>query len=63
MTSLQAALNAVREALQGRAFAVVGGLAVSVHGEARTTRDVDVAVACSDDDDAESLVFSLQARG
>lgn len=30
-------------------FAVVGGLAASVHGEARFTRDVDVAVSVADD--------------
>jgi hypothetical protein len=37
--SIAAALRAVQ-----RPFAVVGGLAISVRGEPRFTRDVDVAV-------------------
>jgi hypothetical protein len=46
-----------------RAFAVVGGLAVSVRGEVRFTRDVDVAVRVHDDADAEELARELRARG
>jgi hypothetical protein len=59
----EALLTIVRdlEALEVR-FALVGGLAVSVWTEPRTTRDVDVAVAVADDAAAEQLVFSLQQR-
>lgn len=42
---------------------MVGGLAVSVRGEPRTTRDIDIAVAVENDVDAESLVRELQVRG
>jgi predicted nucleotidyltransferase len=44
-------------------FAIVGGLAVSARAEPRLTRDVDIAVAVSDDRDAEAVVFRLQALG
>lgn len=47
----------------GRRFAVVGGLAVSVRGEVRFTRDVDLAVLVDDDADAERLVFELRVAG
>jgi hypothetical protein len=47
----------------GRRFALVGGFAVSVRAEPRTTRDVDLAVATADNPDAEALVFALRARG
>lgn len=47
----------------GRAFALVGGLAVSVRGEVRFTRDVDLAVQVLDDRDAEQLVHQLKADG
>lgn len=47
----------------GRRFAMVGGLATSLRGEPRTTRDVDLAVAVDDDADAEALVRDLTARG
>jgi predicted nucleotidyltransferase len=46
-----------------RTFALVGGLAVSVRGEVRFTRDVDLAVHVSDDADTESLARELRARG
>jgi hypothetical protein len=48
---------------QGKSFALVGGLAVSVRGEVRFTRDVDVVVAVADDSEAEQLVFALRAAG
>ena len=48
---------------QGRSWALVGGLAVSVRTEPRFTRDLDLAVAVSDDQDAEDLVRMLQAEG
>lgn len=48
--------------VNGRA-ALVGGLAVSARAEPRFTRDLDLAVAVSDDQEAERLVFTLQGRG
>ena len=44
-------------------WALVGGLAVSVRTEPRFTRDLDLAVAVSDDSEAEALVYALQATG
>ena len=44
-------------------FALVGGLAVSARTEPRFTRDVDLAVAVSSDDDAEALTRRLRAAG
>lgn len=46
----------------GARFALVGGLAVSVWGEPRYTRDVDLAVGVDLDDEAERLVRELSAR-
>jgi hypothetical protein len=46
-----------------RHFAVVGGLACSARGEVRFTRDIDLAVAVRDDNDAEHLLFHLQQEG
>ena len=45
------------------AFAIVGGLAVSARCEPRLTRDVDIAMAVSDDRDAEEIIFRLQGLG
>jgi len=50
-------------AAEGKRFALVGGLAVSVRAEVRFTRDVDLAVAVDDDIEAESLVYALRSRG
>jgi hypothetical protein len=50
-------------AAEGKYFALVGGLAVSVRAEVRFTRDVDLAVAVEDDAEAESLVYALKSRG
>jgi hypothetical protein len=50
-------------AAEGRTFALVGGLAVSVRAEVRFTRDVDLAVSVRDDTEAEALVFRLHANG
>lgn len=47
----------------GIQFAVVGGLAASAQGEARFTRDVDIAVSVADDEQAEAVVFGLSNRG
>ena len=49
-------------ALQAR-HAVVGGHAVSARTEPRFTRDLDLAVAVTDDRQAESLVGALGSRG
>lgn len=50
------------EALGARA-ALIGGLAIGARGEPRYTRDVDLAVAVSSDDDAERLIHGLTGRG
>lgn len=47
---------------QGIGFAVVGGLAVSVRTEPRFTRDVDLAVAVTGDQEAEATVAALAPR-
>lgn len=60
-TALQHAVAALRA--RDRKFALVGGLAVSMLGEVRFTRDVDLAVAVDDDTDAEELVRLLRADG
>lgn len=44
-------------------WALVGGLAVSIRVEPRFTRDIDLAVAVTDDAAAESLVAGLVAAG
>lgn len=44
-------------------FALIGGLAVSVRAEPRTTRDVDLALVVESDRDAENAVRLLLARG
>lgn len=44
-------------------FALVGGLAVSVRGEARFTRDVDLAIAVAEDRQAEGIVSAFLQRG
>lgn len=45
------------------AFAVVGGLAVAVHAEPRFTRDVALAIAVADDNEAEAIVRAAIADG
>lgn len=64
-TKLERALAAAASdiAAEGKRFALVGGLAVSVRAEVRFTRDVDLAVAVDDDAEAESLVYALKVRG
>lgn len=64
-TKLELALaTAARDiAAEGKKFALVGGLAISVRAEVRFTRDVDLAVAVDDDAEAESLVYALTMRG
>lgn len=65
MTSLESALRKVHTDLtEVRAsFALVGGLAVSARTEPRFTRDADLAVAVSDDTEAEALIHALRGRG
>lgn len=43
--------------------ALVGGLAVSARAEPRFTRDLDFAVAVTDEQDAERLISALQGLG
>lgn len=64
MTILADTLRAAGEELTraGKSFALVGGFAVSVRTEPRFTRDVDLAVAVSDDAEAERLVNDLVSR-
>ena len=45
------------------AYAVVGGLAASARGEARFTRDIDVAVMVDNDDEAELNIYNLVQEG
>ena len=45
------------------AFAVVGGLAVSVRSRPRFTQDIDLAVAVSSDSEAEAVVRGFADRG
>ena len=65
MNRLEAALRAIGAELNrmGRAWALVGGVAVSARAEPRFTRDIDLALAVVDDADAEALVHALVARG
>jgi len=65
VSRLEEALRGIASELdrRGRAFAVVGGLAVSVRAEPRFTRDVDLALAVANDADAEALVRNLVASG
>lgn len=43
--------------------AVVGGIAVSVRTEPRFTRDLDLAVAVANDDEAANYVFRIRQHG
>lgn len=65
MTSLDSVLRRIAADLTAtdRAFALVGGLAVSVRTEPRFTRDADLAVTVKNDTDAEALIRSLRGRG
>jgi len=47
----------------GVPFALAGGLAVSIRGEVRFTRDVDLVVAVPSDENMERLVRELSSRG
>ena len=65
MNQLEVLLRQITALLNDRhqAWALVGGLAVSVRTEPRFTRDLDLAVAVVDDQSAEALVHSLHAAG
>jgi hypothetical protein len=65
LISAEAALRRIVSELRtlGRRFALVGGLAVSARTEPRLTRDADLVVLVSGDEDAEALVRALQAQG
>jgi predicted nucleotidyltransferase len=65
MNPIEAALRRIAADLtaSGRRWAIIGGLAVSARAEPRTTRDVDLAVSVTNDQDAEGLVFELQSCG
>jgi predicted nucleotidyltransferase len=62
---LVVALQELRSDLDeiGARWALIGGLAVSVQSEPRTTRDIDVAVFVADDDQAEGLIRGLVNQG
>lgn len=65
MQSLDSVLNQAAADLEaiGARWAVIGGLAVAFRAEPRFTKDVDLAVAVADDDEAEGIVNRLQVRG
>ena len=65
MNQLESLLRQVATLLNNRhqAWALIGGLAVSVRTEPRFTRDLDIAVAVADDQSAEDLVHSLHTSG
>jgi hypothetical protein len=50
------------KALQVR-WALVGGFAVAVYAEPRTTRDIDLALAVSDEAELNAAVLGLRMRG
>jgi hypothetical protein len=49
--------------LNGVAYAVVGGLAASARGEARFTRDIDVALPVDNDEQAEQCIHQFVRNG
>jgi hypothetical protein len=65
VTKLERALVRIAADLRqlGVRFALVGGLAVSVRAEPRTTRDIDLAIAVDGDRQAEAVVRELLALG
>ena len=65
MTRVERALRRIAGDLEAsnRPWCLIGGLAVSARAEPRTTRDVDVIVAVSNDAEAEEVIFSLQGAG
>jgi predicted nucleotidyltransferase len=47
----------------GARFALIGGLAVGARGEPRYTRDVDLAVSVTTDEEAERLLYAMTGYG
>lgn len=65
MNGILSKLRAVAEDLNGLGanWALIGGLAISVHSEPRTTRDIDVAVVVPGPEQERLLVQKLLALG
>ena len=65
MNRLQPALLKLQVDLRhlGLSWAIVGGLAVSLRVEPRTTHDLDITVVVTGDREAESVVLDFQSRG
>jgi Nucleotidyl transferase AbiEii toxin, Type IV TA system len=65
LTRLQKALIRLDTDLRagGFRYALVGGFAVTLRAEPRTTRDLDVVLVVSGDREAESVVLVLRMRG
>lgn len=65
MNQLESLLRQIAALLndQRQAWALVGGLAVSVRTEPRFTRDVDLAISVSDDRASEALILRLHTAG
>ena len=63
VSSLRAALAEIVVELADHPFALVGGLAVSARVEPRFTRDIDLAVVVTGDQEAEELVARLRQSG
>jgi hypothetical protein len=65
VTRLEKALIRLDVDLQaiGARWALVGGFAVILRAESRSTRDIDVVLAVSGDREAEGIVRSLRMRG
>ena len=47
----------------GIKYALVGGLAVSFRALERATKDIDVAIATTDDSETENIILALQSLG
>lgn len=65
MTSqLFTTLDVVAEILANldKGWALIGGLAVSVYGEPRFTRDIDIAIRVDDDVEAEAFIRAWTSR-
>jgi predicted nucleotidyltransferase len=65
VSRLEGALRSISSELDrvGHPWALVGGLAVSARVEPRFTRDIDLALAVTDDAMAEALVHRLAGSG
>lgn len=65
MNWLQPALFKLQVDLRhlGLRWALIGGFAVSLRGEPRTTKDLDVAIAVTGNRQAESVVRDFTSRG